>query len=164
MYKVNVNNADFEVQLNNGQIVLDGQDFDWDISQINENTFHIIKNSQSYRAEIVNVDHKAKKLTLKINENKYEVALKDRFDLLLEKLGMDMSASTKMNDVKAPMPGLILEIQVAEGDEVKKGDPVMILEAMKMENVIKADGDGTVKAIKVNKGDSVEKNQVLVQF
>jgi biotin carboxyl carrier protein len=62
------------------------------------------------------------------------------------------------------MPGLILSVAVAEGQEVKKGDPLLILEAMKMENVIKAPADATVKVIKVRKGDSVDKNQVLVLF
>ena len=77
---------------------------------------------------------------------------------------MDKLASTKVNDVKAPMPGLILSMSVAEGDEVKKGDPLLILEAMKMENVIKSPSDGVIKSIKAAQGDSVEKNEVLIQF
>lgn len=164
MYKVNVNDSSFEVKLKDDQIDIDGQQFEWDIAKINDQSYHIIKDNKSYRAEIVSADLKNKSITLKINGNKYDIALKDKFDLLLEKLGMDVAASAQMNDVKAPMPGLIFEIQVSEGDEVKKGDPIMILEAMKMENVIKADGDGVVKSVKVKKGDSVEKNQVLVQF
>jgi biotin carboxyl carrier protein len=62
------------------------------------------------------------------------------------------------------MPGLILDLKVKPGDEVKKGDVVLILEAMKMENSIKSPGDGIVKLVKVNLKDSVEKNQVLIQF
>jgi biotin carboxyl carrier protein len=62
------------------------------------------------------------------------------------------------------MPGLIVDIKVEAGQEVKKGDPILILEAMKMENIIKSPGDGVVKAIKVNPRDNVEKNQVLIQF
>lgn len=164
MYKVNVNDNSFEVKLKDGQMDIDGQSFEWDIAKINDQSYHIIKDNKSYRAEVVKADLKHKSITLKINGNKYDIELKDKFDLLLEKLGMDVAASAQINDVKAPMPGLIFEIQVAEGDEVKKGDPIMILEAMKMENIIKADGDGVVKSVKVKKGDSVEKNQVLVQF
>jgi biotin carboxyl carrier protein len=62
------------------------------------------------------------------------------------------------------MPGLILDIKVTPGDVVKKGDVVIILEAMKMENSIKSPGDGVVKDIKVVLKQSVEKNQVLIQF
>lgn len=57
--------------------------------------------------------------------------------------------------VNSPLPGVILEVSVKEGDVVKKGQKVMLLEAMKMENVIEATADGTVTSIKVNKGDSI---------
>ena len=62
------------------------------------------------------------------------------------------------------MPGLILEIKVQPGQEVKKGDPIMILEAMKMENILKSPGDGVVREIKVAVKQNVEKNQVLILF
>jgi biotin carboxyl carrier protein len=95
---------------------------------------------------------------------KYEVKLKDKFDLLLEKMGFNNSAILEVKDIKAPMPGLIIDIKVEEGIVVKKGDPLIILEAMKMENIIKSPGEGVVKKIQVKKGDSVEKNQILIQF
>lgn len=164
MYKVKVNSNTFEVILKEDQMLVNEESFDWDISKINSQSFHIIKDNNSYRADIVKANYKEKSIVLKVNGNKYEVELKDKFDLLLEKLGMDTVASAQLNDIKAPMPGLIFEVHVSEGDEVKKGDPIMILEAMKMENVIKASGDGVVKSVRVKKGDSVEKNQVLVQF
>jgi biotin carboxyl carrier protein len=90
--------------------------------------------------------------------------LKDRFDQLLEQMGMSAAATTKVNDIKAPMPGLIVGINVQSGDVVKKGDAVLILEAMKMENLIKAAGEGTIRTVRVNKGDRVEKNQILIEF
>ena len=77
---------------------------------------------------------------------------------------MNNNNASLVKDIKAPMPGLILDLKVKPGDEVKKGDVVLILEAMKMENIIKAPGDGLVKAVKVNLKQSVEKNQVLIQF
>jgi biotin carboxyl carrier protein len=69
-----------------------------------------------------------------------------------------------MNTVKAPMPGLVLNIVVEPGQTVEKGDPMIILEAMKMENVIKAAGEGRVKAIKVQKGMAVDKGQLLIEL
>ena len=62
------------------------------------------------------------------------------------------------------MPGMVLNILVTEGQDIKKGDPLIVLEAMKMENVLKSPTDGIVKKINVNKGIAVEKNQVLIQF
>jgi len=164
MYKSKINKNHYEVKFEKSQTFLNDSPFNWDMTQIGERTYHIISNHKSYRAEVISVDTLSKSVILKINGKKVEVALQDKFDLLLQKLGIDVTASAKVNDVKAPMPGLILEIQIKEGDDVKKGDSIMILEAMKMENVLKSPGDGIVQSIKVKKGDSVEKNQVLVLF
>ena len=94
----------------------------------------------------------------------YSVDLKDKFDLLLEKMGLNNGATGKANNVKAPMPGLIVDLRVKEGDKVKAGDALLILEAMKMENMIKASAESIVKSVKVTTGESVEKNQVLIEF
>ena len=83
---------------------------------------------------------------------------------MLHSLGMDNLASKKVADLKAPMPGLVLEIAVKVGQEVAKGDTLLILEAMKMENVIKSPTDGVIKSIAVNKADTVEKNQLILNF
>ena len=90
--------------------------------------------------------------------------VKDKYAELLEKMGMDMSLAGKVSELKAPMPGLVLDILVNEGDEVTADQPLMILEAMKMENVIKSPTDGVVKSINITKSKSVEKNQVLISF
>ena len=73
-------------------------------------------------------------------------------------------ATPKVNDLKAPMPGLVLDILVKEGDKINKGDTLIVLEAMKMENALKAIADATVKKVSVKKGNTVDKNQVLVQL
>ena len=62
------------------------------------------------------------------------------------------------------MPGMVLNILVNEGDTIKKGDPLIVLEAMKMENILKSPTDGVIKKIPINKGVAVEKNQLLIQF
>ena len=103
-------------------------------------------------------------MELKINGIKYTIQLRDKFDLLLEKMGINNSAVGKVNVIKAPMPGLIIDLRVKKGDLVKAGDPLLVLEAMKMENIIKAPGEGTVKVVKIKKGDTVEKGQVLIEF
>ena len=77
---------------------------------------------------------------------------------------MNNGSAGKVNHIKAPMPGLIIDLRVKEGDTVKPGDALLILEAMKMENMIKASAESVVKSVKVKKGDSVEKNQVLIEF
>ena len=83
-------------------------------------------------------------------------------DQLLKKLGMDKALTKKANELKAPMPGLVLRILTEEGRAIKQGDSLLVLEAMKMENVLKSMGDGIIKQLKVKAGDKVEKNQLLI--
>jgi biotin carboxyl carrier protein len=145
-WKVNENSVQFEMSSTHPNIIL--ANF----------------NGRRYEALILKCDAEKKNVVLKINGNKYTVELKDQYDELLEKLGMDSSSDLKVNKVKAPMPGLVLDVCVSEGTEVKKGDALLVLEAMKMENILKSPGEGTVKKIIVKKGTAVEKNQVLMEF
>ncbi|GCC52439.1 acetyl-CoA carboxylase biotin carboxyl carrier protein subunit [Chryseotalea sanaruensis] len=164
MQKATVNKKDFIIEQNDDKLFINGSALSWDVVNLNNGHFHILHDGKSYQAEIIKTDAVTKNVTLKINNNKYTVDVKDKFDLLLEKMGISSAATNKVNNVKAPMPGLIINLKVAEGDTVKAGDQLLILEAMKMENILKSPGDGVVKKIKVKKGDSVEKNQVLIEF
>ncbi|WP_026461728.1 acetyl-CoA carboxylase biotin carboxyl carrier protein subunit [Adhaeribacter aquaticus] len=161
---ITANEKKWQVDIKKDEILVDDIAFDWDLHPLQPNKFHIIRNNKSYVAEVIKADFKQKSFLIKINGNQYELNIKDRFDLLLEKMGMSVDEGIKINEVKAPMPGLIISIKVEPGQTVKKGDPILILEAMKMENIIKSPGDGIVKAIKVKLRDNVEKNQVLIQF
>ena len=136
----------------------------WDIVEVKKGRFHIVYNNKSFVADILTHDRKNKSFEIIINNNTYSVQLKDRFDELLHDLGMDVGNSNKDNDVKAPMPGRVLEILVKEGDAVAEGDGLIILEAMKMENIIKSTREGVLKHIQAAEGDSVEKNAVLLSY
>ena len=155
----------YKVKINGGkEFQLDTADFVIDKTKTGEQKFHLLMNNRSFNAEILQSDFETKTFTLNVNGNKYLVELKDRYDELLHKLGMDTQLSKKINELKAPMPGMVLKILVEEKQEIKKGDSVLILEAMKMENVIKSAGDGKIKTLKVKAGDKVEKGQVMVSF
>lgn len=164
MYSARVNNHTFEIVLTDDGFFVNGKPASWDLATIQEGYFHILYKDRSFRAEIVEADSVAKSFTIKVNGRQYPVILKDRFDLLLEKMGMNTNAGARVNHVRAPMPGLIIALKVKDGDEVKAGDPLLILEAMKMENIIKAPADATVKSVKVSLREGVEKNQVLIEF
>jgi biotin carboxyl carrier protein len=135
-----------------------------DAVRTGENTFHVLKNNKAHHAELLSVDHVSKTYTIRVNGKNYEVNIEDQYDLLVQKMGLSSVAALKIKDIKAPMPGLVLEIQVAAGQEVEKDDPLLILEAMKMENVIKAPGHGVVKKVTVKKGEAVDKNQLLIEM
>ena len=81
----------------------------------------------------------------------------------MQTLGANRSAQ-KAGDLKAPMPGLVLSVLVKPGDRVKRNDPVLVLEAMRMENLSRAPADAEVKAVLAEKGRPVEKGQPLIQF
>jgi biotin carboxyl carrier protein len=165
MYKIIVNEgASFTTEVKNGQTLVDGSAQDWDMSRLSDHQFQILKNDKVYNAELVNVSEDHKQLIIKLNGKLITLEVKDSMDLLLEKLGIEHNSESVVKDVKAPMPGLIIDIGLKVGQEVKKGDQLLILEAMKMENVIKSPADGVISKVLIRKGESVEKNQILVEF
>ena len=129
-----------------------------------DGSFHILKDGKAYEASVEDADFAKKQFKIKINGKPYEVVLADHFDRLVKKLGLSSGGSQKVNQVKAPMPGLVLNVAVKIGQEVRKGDGLLILEAMKMENVIKSAGDGVIKDILIEKGTAVDKVQLLIQL
>ncbi|MCC5944210.1 MAG: biotin/lipoyl-binding protein [Bernardetiaceae bacterium] len=145
-------------------LLIDNQIFEWDLQKLNNRTFHAIKDNKNYTIEVVEADTKNKTFSIRLNGKLMDVTAKDRFDLLLEKMGMSDMASQKISELKAPMPGLVLDVSVEVGQQVKEGEMLLILEAMKMENVLKAPADVVIKALKIEKGVNVEKNQVLIEF
>ncbi|MGK7395932.1 MAG: biotin/lipoyl-containing protein [Candidatus Cyclobacteriaceae bacterium M3_2C_046] len=172
MYKVHVKPylnekaeiREFETKINPNSAILNNRQTKLDIVRIRENYFHIIWDGYGYRAELLNSDMQKKTFLVKINGEVFELKVEDQFDQLLNKMGLNQVVDKKINDIVAPMPGMILEIMVNAGDQVKKGDQLLILNAMKMENVIKSPGEGTVAKILITKGETVEKNQILIQF
>ena len=142
--------------------MLDGKPFDADIARISEKEFNIIRNNRSFNVRVTEVDRKAKTISVLVNGTKYSVGIKDPLNDLLHSMGMDKVAANIMSEVKAPMPGLVLRVMAESGQKIKKGDPLLILEAMKMENILKSSADAVVKKVSVTKGDKVEKNQVLL--
>lgn len=138
------------------------------------NAFRIIEdNGDSYIAEYKNIiynisvesfDPQSKSYTLTINDVPVQLSLKNSLDQLIDQLGLKSKKEEDVSQILAPMPGLVIGISVAVGDQVQKDDPLLILEAMKMENVLKSKGSGTVKKIHINKQDKVEKAQLLIEF
>ncbi|MBK0379817.1 acetyl-CoA carboxylase biotin carboxyl carrier protein subunit [Mucilaginibacter segetis] len=163
--KINVNKKyDFEVSRNADALLVNNQVVNADIKQLNELLYHIINNNGSYTAEVVSFDKDTKTAEIKVNNTVYTVSAKDQFDLLLDKMGLSNLNAATISEIKAPMPGLVLKIFTEPGAEIKKGENLLVLEAMKMENIIKSPADVIVKSIKVKPGDKVEKGQILIMF
>ncbi len=166
MIKATVNGArPFEIAPagdGSGGVECNGKHVDWHATALPSGGFSILMDGKSLVAEVVKTDPDAKTVTLQINQAVYEVALQEPLDRLLASMGISEASSRKLNDIKAPMPGMVLKVLVTPGQAIKKGDPVLILEAMKMENVFKAAADAVVKEIKITERTAVEKGEVLI--
>jgi biotin carboxyl carrier protein len=167
MYHVTINGATkHDISWNDQQteVTLDDKKYVANVLDYEDNNSHWIHNNKSYNVEIVLINRESKELTVKVNGTSYHIQLKDRFDDLLKSLGMESAGKAKLKNLKAPMPGLVLNILVDEGQAVEKDTPLVILEAMKMENVIKSPAAGVVKKISAVKGHAVDKNAVMIEF
>lgn len=135
-----------------------------DAVKIGQSKFHVLENNKPFTAEIISADFISKKYTVKVNNNIYEVVIDGALELLIKGLGIERGRTKVVNTIKAPMPGLILEINVEVGQTVKENDPLLILEAMKMENSFLSPREGVIKSIAVTKGMAVDKGQLLIEF
>ncbi|MEP3372900.1 MAG: acetyl-CoA carboxylase biotin carboxyl carrier protein subunit [Maribacter dokdonensis] len=131
---------------------------------VNENTLHVLDKNSAFDVEIIHSNFLNKTITLSINGNIYDVKLEDKYDQQIKKMGLLAVTTQKLNEVKAPMPGLIVDVLVEVGQEVIEGTPLLVLSAMKMENVILAQGEGVIKSVEVKKDDAVEKGQLIIEM
>ena len=156
----------YTVKVNNQyEFNVDTSDLDNDaIVALGKTEYHLLYNNKSSLAEIIDTDFVNKSYKVKVNSKTYKININNELDNLIKSMGFELGVNKQVNEVKAPMPGLLLDIQVEVGQEVAEDDPLLILEAMKMENVITSPRSGTIKSIKVNKGDAVDKNQLLIEF
>jgi biotin carboxyl carrier protein len=134
------------------------------IIKIENSKYHIINNNKTYIAEVSDSDFNKKSYQVKINNNTYNVNILNDLDVLIKAMGFEVGTSKLVNSIKAPMPGLILDINVRVGQGIKENDALLVLEAMKMENNIISPRSGIIKSISANKGDAVEKGQLLIEF
>lgn len=156
-FKVSVNHSDY-TEISESDIS------SLDCIDLPNNSYHVLKNSKSYHVSFKSKNLNSRTYQVVVNGRDYEVAIQNDLDQLIKSLGFQLGSSKHINQIKAPMPGLILDIHVKPGDDVNEEDPLLILEAMKMENSIVSPTSGKVKSVSVAKGDTVTKNQLLIEF
>ncbi|HEY9222337.1 MAG TPA: acetyl-CoA carboxylase biotin carboxyl carrier protein subunit [Lutibacter sp.] len=129
-----------------------------------QSKFHVIKKNKSFDVELEKADFNKREYVINVNSNSYTVKISNDIDQLIKEMGFTVGSSIKANSIKAPMPGIILSINVEENQAVKEGETLLILEAMKMENAITAPKDGTIKSIIAKSGETVEKGELLIEM
>lgn len=152
-------------------IIVDKEfNFEWNSAEntslsivpVDVNTLSIIFNNKVYEVTCESADVNSKAFQLKVNGAFHNVTLQDDLDKLIREMGMKIVSKRISDNIISPMPGLLRQVNVQIGDTLEAGHPVLILEAMKMENILKAAGNGIVKEIHVNPGQTVEKGQLLI--
>ena len=159
-----INGKEFEIELNEDLTEATVNGNKYPVEVLSKESGRLLVRSGTRLFKIDNIDVNSKNIAFSLNGTYLEAEVKNEQDLLLEKLGFHADASSSSGNVNAPMPGKILELLVAEGDEVTEHEPVLILEAMKMENELKSMVRGVVTKLHVSEGENVEKNQILLDI
>ncbi|MDC6351271.1 acetyl-CoA carboxylase biotin carboxyl carrier protein subunit [Zeaxanthinibacter sp. PT1] len=157
--------TNYRITVGEQQHTADAQDAETlDIIKTGPSTYHLLKEQKAYRIELIHADYPNKTLKIAVNGTTYELSIEDEYDQRVKEMGLLAVASQKVNFINAPMPGLILDVMVKEGQEITEGTPLLVLSAMKMENIIVSQGDGVVKSIPVKKDEAVEKGQLVIEM
>jgi biotin carboxyl carrier protein len=160
-----VNNLPFLLDVNAGQFTFQLTDVDnITLNNIDVNNQIILDNNKSKLVSVKGVDHELKRYQIQIDGRIYQVQISDAVDQQILKMNLKSKKSNQLKELRAPMPGLVRQVNVKVGDQVDAGDSLFILEAMKMENILNSPVNGTVSDIFVKPGESVEKNQILLSF
>ena len=138
----------------------DGSVIQWE----DDRFFTIMYKGQTFHGELIENRTEENKIKVKINHRVFDIRKSGPLDELISSMGLDVPKVKKLKELQSPMPGRVVMIHVSVGQELKVGDEILSLEAMKMENSLKAEGIGKVKAILVESGQVVEKGVVLIEF
>ena len=152
MYHVN---EDFEFPGSSLDVELIHQEGEW---------FYLLVNGHKRKARLDSISQDGKRIRVRTEGEFFTVEVKTELDQLVDQMGLSNLDENAVGDVEAPMPGKVLEVKVQEGEEVAAGTPLMVLEAMKMENILTATGAGRVEKILVKKGITVDKGQLLIEM
>ncbi len=154
----------FTVASDAGTLSLDGEALPEGTALVPDGPSRFLLRTGATTTEVVVEGRDGTTLTLSVGGMRVVVDVADAQAQMLERFGMGAGSGSKQREVKAPMPGLVLAVHVAEGDVVEAGQRLAVLEAMKMENEIKAPQAGTVARVAVAPGAAVAKGAVLVEF
>jgi biotin carboxyl carrier protein len=160
-YITNVNGREYIIEIDQeNEITVDGQKHNIDFQQLaDEGSLSLLIDHRSLEAI---VDERDDDWEVLLHGELYTVKVQDERSYRLAQARGQLQEDTETVVIRSPMPGLILDVLAEEGRQVKKGEKVVILESMKMENELRASRDGVVTRVHIEKGASVEKNQDLV--
>ena len=155
----------YKLRLGEHEYSLTTQDIEQlDLIPLDRDHYHLINGGRNLDVSFhfsTEIDNHVKVI---IEDVSYEFEVLDELDQLIDSMGMSKAGISYDQNINAPMPGLVLDIMVGEGDQVEAGTPLLILEAMKMENMIKASSNGVIESINCTVKQAVDKGQLLIKM
>ena len=139
---------------------VDEKVFEIDLVEVSKGIYSVITNGQSFNVETIPVDG-VNKYVVNTFVQTFELEIVDAQIRYRRSRNRDSGADAG-NLIKVPMPGKVVDVLVAEGDQVKTGQTLVIVSAMKMDSEYKTGKDGVIKKINVKPGDTVDSDQVLI--
>ena len=157
---------EWEVRWPDGRVeqVAPGSEESWDWKQLAPGVFDVRMGNRNVRIERMDGPDEKGNVTIRVNGVVQALQVLGPQQVLLESMGMSANVDTQEKHVESPMPGKILQVMVATGTEVDEGDALLVLEAMKMENVIRAPRSGVIAVVQAQVGEAVEKAAILVIY
>ncbi len=153
MLQIQVNKEIFNLEPSNSNV-----------QRLGDGKYLLTKGDKVYELYVLSESEDGKEIEIQIKQSYFKVNIQNELDLLLNQLGFKSADLKKVKELKSPMPGKIVKVLVNEGDDILTGQPLIILEAMKMENALQALSEGKVGKIMVENGASVNKNDILIKF
>lgn len=162
-YFASLHDKQYHIEINSNDAVqavkLNGKKYQAELLKISDTLYSLIIDNFSHQLFI---EQSSQGYVISIHGAKYKIDLEDERTHQIRQLIKSDEKSRGQTEIKAPMPGLIVSVNVKEGQEIKKGEALFIIEAMKMENEIRATDDGVIKKILKKERDSVEKDAILM--
>jgi biotin carboxyl carrier protein len=162
-YVTTIDDKTYRIEINDDKrVIVDGVEYAVDFESVSgQPVYSLLINGRSYEA-YVDESEDDNNWQVLIRGDLFTASVEDEREKRLRAAAGAVTSSTGEFNLKAPMPGLIVTVPVSEGEAVKKGDILVVLESMKMQNELKSPRDGKVSRVKVKAGDNVEHNQVLL--
>ncbi len=159
-FRARFNNETLDIVLGDDRVSLGSEELPYSVANGSARWLHLLIDGRSHNVYVRPLDDG--RFEVWVDGKLVEFGLQNERDLLLERFGLEADRKNLHNEIRAPMPGLVVDTLVSEGEAVDAGQGLVVLEAMKMENEIKSIAQGTVKEVHVKAGQAVGKNALLV--
>jgi len=159
-YVTTINSKKYQVILNKNHVKVNGSEYECELTRANSTVYHLRLENKIYDITINELG--SGRYGILVEGEYFETEVKTRLREQAEEYLKNKADVSNKGVLKAPMPGLVVKVNVSEGDMVQTGDILIVLEAMKMENNLKSVHSGTVKEIRFKEGDNVEKDEIIM--